>query len=682
MTRFKYNKVLLALMVVGLLAALVIGWQRHQAEGRNNTAEMVMDYEDLTELARMVGEPAHILMGRFKEAGVTTVAVYDMTLEKLHRDGRLTVMTGAEIQGQVRLGQPDAVGNAGFSPEKLYIIGKSKSEIDVTYDEVRRDLIRRLGAPLVSEMPDTPARVMAVSGSYEKLMKLNLGLSSEEIEHAEANGFWVMARPTNYNKVTSDDVEAVFSRLGDSGRTSGMMFVGDEALGFPKLLPLTAQKLQERGITLAMIEHPLQLQFLQQEGLTQLATLMDYQAARVYVIPKDEHLKLKIAPAIQRWVVTDPERNIRINLLRKYDKPEGQRTLLETNLDYVKGITGALHSKGFQTGRASTLPAYFPHPALLVAVIVGAVASGVLFLTLLIPFASRWQYMLLIAISAVMVFPVLKGSGTLVRQMAALGSAVLIPALAMTWQLDRWKALAVPSEPSLGRILSYGTWNIILTMLLSLVGGLYVAALLGDIRFLLEMEIYRGVKVTFIMPLVLVTLAYLVRYPLLGPPVMTARGFGDKVIRLLDYPVQIKVLLIAAGAAFAAWMFIGRSGHTAGVPVAQSELELRSFLEQVFSARPRGKEAFIGHPAFFLAVMAVWQRWPQALHYAFVIAATIAMGSLVETFAHLRTPIMMSTERAFNGLLVGVACGIAAVVGLWVLQKGLRLLGRSNDSNE
>ena len=221
-----------------------------------------------------------------------------------------------------------------------------------------------------------------------------------------------------------------------------------------------------------------------------------------------------------------------------------------------------------------------------------------------------------------------------------------------------------------------------LIMLLSLVGGLYVAALLGDVRFFLEMEIYRGVKVTFVMPLVLITITYLTRYQLLGEPVTSVNDFWNKTVRFLNYPLQVKTLLIAGVAAVAAWMFIGRSGHTLGVPVSETELRLRAFLEQVMSARPRGKEAFIGHPAFFLAVMAVWQRWPQALHYVLVVAATIAMGSLVETFAHLRTPVMMSVERAFNGLAVGAVCGIAAVIGVWLLQSLSRALGRRITSHE
>lgn len=682
MTRFKYNKVLLVVMLAALLAALTIVWQRHGAEESNKRAELVMDYEDIVELARTEGESVSDLMTRFREAGVTTLAVYDTTLEKLHRDGRVTVLAGTEIQERLRAGTPVSISQGGFQSDKVYVIGKNRPEPDKTYDEVRSDLIRRLGAARVAELPDQGRRILEVSGNYEKLIKWNLGISSEEIKESAANGYWVMIRPTNYTKVTADDVEAVFSRIDGVDRISGIMFVGDEVLGYPGLLPLTAQKLHERNMTLAMIEHPLQLQFLRQEGLTQLATLLHYQAARVYVIPKDEQLKLKLAEAIQRWGVTEQERNIRINLLRKFDKAEGSRTVLETNLAYVQGVKDELAGKGFQFGRASVLPSYFPASWLLALVIMGAVAAGVLFLSLLYPFPSRWQYVLLIVLSAALIFPVLKGGGTLSRQMAALASAVIIPALAMTWQLDRWRSLAIPEAPSLGRILLDGLGNVTLIMLLSLVGGLYVAALLGDVRFFLEMEIYRGVKVTFVMPLVLITMTYLTRYQLLGEPVTSVSDFWNKTVRFLNYPLQVKTLLIAGVAAVAAWMFIGRSGHTLGVPVSETELKLRSFLEQVMSARPRGKEAFIGHPAFFLAAMAVWQRWPQALHYVLVVAATIAMGSLVETFAHLRTPVMMSVERAFNGLAVGAVCGIAAVIGLWLLQSLSRALGRRITSHE
>ncbi len=112
------------------------------------------------------------------------------------------------------------------------------------------------------------------------------------------------------------------------------MFSGDEVLGYPGLVSLTAAHMKDRGLPLDMIEHPLQLQFLKQDGLLPLATAVGYNAARVYVIPKDEQPKLKMADAVQRWWSTDEERNIRVNLLRRYDRPEPGKTLVETNLAY------------------------------------------------------------------------------------------------------------------------------------------------------------------------------------------------------------------------------------------------------------------------------------------------------------------------------------------------------------
>ena len=676
MTRNRYNKLLLAVMLLGLLASLVINWQRHAIEQKSNVVELTMDYEEITELARTEGEAADALFQRFREAGIVSLAVYETTLEKLHREGRLSVLSGANIQERLRVQTPVAIPQAAFHPEKVYIIGKNRTEPDITYDEVRSDLIRRLGAERIEEVADPVKRILAVNAFYDKLIKWNLGLSSEVLRDAAARGFSVVVRPTNYTKVRPDDVDAVFARLSGVDNVSGIMFVGQEVLGYPHLLQQTADNLKQRGVTLMMIEHPLQLQFDKQDGLLEMASMMDYRAARVYIIPKEEQPKLRLPEAINRWGLSDQERNIRVNLLKKYEKPEGQRTVIETNLAYVAGVKAELESKGFVVGPAGTFPPYFPHPALLVLAIAGATAAGVLYLTLLLPTVARWQYGLLIVLTLGLSLPVLMGGGTTARQMAALASANLFPVLAMTWQLDRWQAKKLPDQPSVGAILKDGVFSLTITVLLSLAGGLYLAALLGDVRFLLEMEIFRGVKLTFVMPLVLISLIYVTRYPLIGEPVHTLRGFWDRTITFLNYPIRVKTLVVGGVAALAAYVLVGRSGHTAGLPVPAAEIKLRALLEQVMFARPRSKEFLIGHPAFLLAAMAVWQRWPQVLHYILVVAATIGQSSLVETFAHLRTPVSMSVIRALDGLLLGALIGLGAVIACWLLQALSRALGR------
>ena len=91
---------------------------------------------------------------------------------------------------------------------------------------------------------------------------------------------------------------------------------------------------------------------------------------------------------------------------------------------------------------------------------------------------------------------------------------------------------------------------------------------------------------------------------------------------------------------------------------------MRRFLENIMYARPREKEFLVGHPAFFLMVAAVYRRWPQVLHFFLVIASVIGLGSMVETFAHIRTPFLMSFIRGINGWLTGLVVGILLIAVL------------------
>lgn len=683
LTDFKYNRVLLAFIALGLVAALVIGWQRHQIEEHTKQVEMVIDYEDVVELAQVEGVPVPDLMAKLKAAGITSLSIYETSLEKLQKNGRLAVVPGADLLARYRTGELSAPlftdRGGAINPDFIYIFGsRGEPGGETIFAEVAADLDRRLGPGRVHRLTAADGRlIMAADVNYEKAVKWNLGFLTTDLKQIADNGFYIVGRPSNYTKVKAADIDAVFARLAPfAGKVTGLMFVGDEALGFPDQLPYTARRLKESGLTLYMIESPVQLQFVRQEGLMPLAAAVDYRAARVYVIPKDEQPKLRTADAIRRWGVTDQERNIRVNLFRKYDKPEAGENLLETNIRYLSSVRDVLAAKGHTFGPAATYPAYFPGPWLLAAVIVGTTAAGVLFLTLVWPFPARYQYILLLLLSALLVLPVLKGGGTLVRQAAALVSAVVFPVLAVTWQLDRWRRRSPHQGSTLARIIVDGAGGLVLTTALSLIGGFYLGSVLADIRFLLEIEIFRGVKLTFIAPLILITLIYVVRYnPFEGDAAGTDTIAG-KLARVLDYPVYLKTLLLIAAGAAAAWIFIGRSGHTAGVPVPALEIKLRAFLEETMYARPREKEFLIGHPAYFLAAMAAYRQWPRLAHYIMVVAATIGQGSLVETFAHLRTPVYMSFIRGLDGLAVGLVLGVLAVIAVQILHYLSFLLGR------
>ncbi len=104
-------------------------------------------------------------------------------------------------------------------------------------------------------------------------------------------------------------------------------------------------------------------------------------------------------------------------------------------------------------------------------------------------------------------------------------------------------------------------------------------------------------------------------------------------------------------------------------PVPAFEVALRRFLEDNMYARPREKEFLFGHPAVFMTLAALYRKWPQILHYFLIVAVTIGQGSMVETFAHMRSPFILSFIRGLDGLAAGTLAGLLAVVGLVILVR-------------
>ena len=683
---FRYNRILISFIAIGLVAALFVNWQRYNIERVNTQVELVSDYEEIVEMARIDGVPLQSALRQLKTAGLTSLAIFETNLEKLASEGVVTAVSTTQMLHSYHAGTltnwwwRNEVESGRLAAGQVYVLDRETDR----FAEVQSDLERRVGARRIKYFNESGRRFLIVDAPFESLIRWNLGLPTSEMQTAASNGFLVLARPTNYLKVNPEDVKSVFERIDSVGAAvSGIYFVGEEVLGFPDQLPLVANEMNKRGITLAMMEHYTQLQFKMQDGMFDLAKLSGYSAARLHQLLKVEQPKLSVVEAVHRQVLGSRERNIRLQYLKMYERPLPGKNLTETHVAYVSGVKQGLDSFGVPTGPATTFAPYRPNPLLLFLITLGTVAAGILLISVAIPVPRRLQYGMLIVLSLGLGVPLFFGAATLVRQMTALGSAVLFPVLAMTWQLDCWRSSAPRAGAPLWRILRDGLSGLMRTSLLSLVGGAYLAAVLADTGFLLEMEIFRGVKMTFVLPLLLISIVYLTRFNLFpGVDADDSRHLWARLLHVLDYPAYIKTILGFGAAAAVAYVFVGRSGHDAGVPVPEIEIKLRRFLEVTMYARPREKEFLIGHPAFLMAVMALYKNWPRFFHFAFVVAATIAQGSLVETFAHMRTPVIMSLVRGANGLLLGALLGVAAVLVFHWLQSLTFLVGRRLPSNE
>ena len=273
------------------------------------------------------------------------------------------------------------------------------------------------------------------------------------------------------------------------------------------------------------------------------------------------------------------------------------------------------------------------------------------------------MWALLAAVSCALL---LLGRGLLTRQLLALAAASVFPVLSMSYLMQLWDNNKSKVH-GLGCIIWKALWQLALAIALSLVGAAFLSAILTDTRFLLEIDIYRGVKLTFILPVVLTAVLYLKHHDMLQVVGKGVKSLLTKLNSLLDTGLTFKHVAVLFVFLFIAFYFVGRSGHTGGVPVPAIELKMRAFLEQVMYARPREKEFMIGHPAFFLMVMAVYKCAPRWWQFVLICGAVIGQGSLVQTFCHMRTPVVMSFVRALDGYAVGIIFGIISILGVSLL---------------
>ena len=656
-----YTWILLAFLVVGIVSGLLLVKERHYIEAQQEQIENIIDYDGLLRAnayeKRSLGEA----IASAKESGITALAIYDRTLQKETDAGHIRMYTSNDLQQLQITGVQPGTTYIGMIPGK-----------EAYFQEVQDDLLRRLGQNKVHILQTELGPMLGLALPSDSLKDMNLGISRLQAEEVAKLGFHVIVRPTNYKGATVEDVDHVFQRIDGISGVTGMIFVGKEALGYPLHVDRTLEQLEKRQIPLVGIEAVNQLQYFPQAGFLEMANANHYKVGRLYTVSKEEVRKLPPAELIQWFYISDIERNIRYNLFPIYEQGVDNKTALETTLFVAKQVTDKLQARGFTTGQASVYPVYTPNTLLRVLTMTGVISLATLTLGQFVHIRKSYLLGLFALGSIVSVGIYILTKGTKIMSAWALVAAISAPVLAMTMIFDCWSKRnhtgISPWRSTLESVV-----YLVVAALIAAIGGISIAAMLGSTQFFMEFALFRGVKLTFVAPVLLTAIAYLQRFPIWkGRTISSVSDVKSFITEFVQIDIKVYSLLIAGALALVAYIFVGRSGHTAGVPVPSWELALRRFLENTMYARPREKEFLIGHPAFMLAAYAVGRRIPMVMHFALSIAAVIGIASMVETFCHLRTPVYMSIARGYDGLLLGTVIGLVAIIAVRFIGYGIR----------
>lgn len=629
MSRWLYRRILWVLIIIVALSAGVVITNRVRVEGANRTVTLAVDFQQVQKIAQWSGLTTGEVLQRFKERGINAVLFKEQTIEDLKQQVWLQPADQAVLslpvseRSRVRPGYTYIFTGDGSLAARLALHLQNK--IPGGVHVLAGDGFTALGVPL----------------SPEELKDVGLGFPEKEMAAARDAGLLIAPQVRSWYGVTPNSLTAAFKALGAYRDDIVAVLFNDKSLpGYPLYLSDLAARVEELQVPVGLIE------FFPQQGLNQLALLLDKKAIRVHSISSEEIKSLTTAAALERLELAARERNNRLLIVR-FNLAPTSNNWLNDSLTFAGRVKAVLTNDGLTIGRAvpfaplpfSRLWMYLTGLGVLAAAVLLLVDMGLSGAGLLLGLLGLGAWTGVVGLNIQLLF---------MRKVMALGAAVVFPALAVITALS-------PAPRGLKAALAVT----LRTAFISFLGALYIATILADNTFILKINEFNGVKVAFVAPLLIFTAAAILR--------QEGEKAGATIRDWLDANLTVKVVLLAAAVAIGGLLYLSRSGNE-GVGLLPLEGQMRSFLTDVLYARPRTKEFLLGYP-FLLLSLSLGYRHRFLL---FWLLGLVGQISLVNTFSHIHIPFLISLLRTFNGLWLGLFLGLVLVTAVNSLRAYLR----------
>jgi hypothetical protein len=638
---------LLALGLLGLVASVIVLSLRWPVESAYRDVEIVLDGPDWEALAAREGQDPLAVFAQASAHGATAVAVYERTLKRMAATGEVAYRSGGQVLSDARAGQSapafrDLLASGSVRPAAVYVVAPP---------ELGGFLQTAFGELVGMARVQRTAGLLEVAGSIDDLEEAPLGYLPQDLARYTRLGLRPVLRLRNYSGLSAAGLRAKMARLAQLGAGYPVVFEQTEVLGYERLLDETAAVLRSAGFPYARIE--VFTERRKQRGEDRLAALMRPNVIRLFSLTADELAAQTPEAARDKFVRAARERNIRILYLRPIP-PTAGLIGTDVNMRFLERLTADLAHLGLRPGPARALPELRVPPLLMCGVILGALAAMTLTLILLgraigVPVPSR-VVLVLVSLGILLTAATAANSGAFLlwRKLLALGTACTVPVLAIVTTMPRRH-----HHPVLAALRTVWAASAI-----SLAGGFLVAALLSSWEFMMASDVFLGVKVAHLVPVVLVALVLATAE---RPPQHWREG-AAQLWAWTSRPLLVRYAIVAVVVGVAAVIMLARSGNF-GLPVSSLEERLRALAESVFVARPRTKEYLLGHPALVLAAGAAVMRWRWGV-IALAAAGAIGQAGIINNFSHAHTPLLFAGWRTANALVLGSVLGVAALAVL------------------
>ncbi|MFC1617440.1 DUF5693 family protein, partial [Candidatus Margulisiibacteriota bacterium] len=498
---FKYT--LLVLFIISILVSFRTIFTRYQFERKNKNVDIVISLQEINRLALLGGiEKSELIAQLMNKGNITSIALEEETLESLISSGRVTLLRGSEIQNMLRVGK---VYNYFLTHlknkvvEDYYYLVVDETSL---FERISDFLKAELGAKNVTEMG---WHILEVADELTDLKEIGLGVSREIADQMHAFGLSVIPRIKNSTRLNNSLINLKSINLSKLKNSDLLVFEGDTVLGYPNKISLVADKMQSLELQFGYIE------FAKQYGAKTLARSMPKKIRRVHSISEQEMEIIAKSKAIDRYIRATKERGVRVLFIHpffNYFSDNKNQNIIEYNIDYYNQITTQLKKIGFTITATPELAIenYVPITKIEIFLIsIGIFVALLLLINYFIPLTAFFS--IIYSFSFLLAFYIFNVTGHITswNTLFSLLAAVTFPSIAIISQFPEktiddkhtriWKAFLYTGKLAL----------------ISLSGALLIIALLSDPKYILGINLFFGVKISFLLPLALISFYFFLR---------------------------------------------------------------------------------------------------------------------------------------------------------------------------
>ena len=614
MIMVKRRSVFAAAIIIAAVFAVWGVMPRYRAETNNKTVSFISDYRDLVSLAMQSSSNQNKVWSSIHANGVEGLSVAEYTGEEITLLNPIPVKyDSASVFG---------IRDSSFQYDNAVIMVQNNiSYLDkiIAYTKIK--------LPASKVIKEGNVTYIVLPGTREEFKMSALIPDFEALDFCRRNSISVLFRPAPCTPSNGRMVAAALDYLTTSyPEIKNIIPAGMIMAGNPDFDMMT-EILKKKDITVSQVE------FVKQVGVPQFVNEMRPNIIPLHSLTKDEIISRKHSQKqiVDRFVRAVHERSIRFIMVRPYDLQMGDR--LEVFLSDLAIQKEALEARGYSFG----FPVHFPVWPLSLP---GALACSIFFVFCTWSYLSRLKNLQQ---------NVSVGELALLCAASLILSAAFVKIPASAKILGGFCGALIALEAALTALDSKGRHikGSLFSLFILIAGGLSIAAFYGTTPAALRLAPFSGVKLTLLLPPLLLLVHDLVR-----------RVHPESISEIAARPAMWGELLLIGIMMAGLLVMALRSDNVANVPAA--EIAFRDFMERTLVVRPRTKEFLIGYPALVVYWLLVKKNWFANYREAVRIVAVLAFCSAVNTFCHFHTLLTLSVVRVFNGWWLGMIIGIAA----------------------